>query len=114
MGLATSRMKTENPFVIAALEAAQQILAPPLSIARGEPLLYQVTVNNEHYEMIVWWTEEDKAFVVDVPELPGCMAHGNTRTEAIANAEDAVALWLKTAKEDGAPIPEPKGRLVVA
>ena len=71
-------------------------------------------MESARYEMIVWWSDEDNAFVVDVPELPGCMAHGNTRTEAIANAEEAVAFWLKTAKEDGAPIPEPKGRLVVA
>ena len=66
------------------------------------------------YEMIVRWSSEDDAFVVDVPELPGCMAHGNTRTDAIANAEEAVAFWLQTAKEDGIPIPEPKGRLVIA
>jgi len=71
-------------------------------------------MENARYEMIVWWSNEDHAFVVDVPELPGCMAHGNTRAEAIANAEEAVAFWLKTAKEDGASIPEPKGRLVVA
>ena len=66
------------------------------------------------YEMIVWWSSEDNAFVVDVPELPGCMAHGNTRAETIANAEEAVAFWLQTAKEDAMTIPEPKGRLVVA
>jgi predicted RNase H-like HicB family nuclease len=71
-------------------------------------------MENARYEMIVWWSDEDNAFVVDVPELPGCMAHGNTRTEAIANAEEAVACWVKTAKEDGVSIPEPKGRLVVA
>jgi predicted RNase H-like HicB family nuclease len=71
-------------------------------------------MENARYEMIVWWSDEDNAFVVDVPELPGCMAHGNTRAEAIAHAEEAVAFWLKTAKEDGASIPEPKGRLVVA
>jgi predicted RNase H-like HicB family nuclease/predicted RNA binding protein YcfA (HicA-like mRNA interferase family) len=71
-------------------------------------------MENTRYEMIIWWSDEDKAFVVDVPELPGCMAHGDTRAEAIASAEEAVAFWLKTAKEDGAPIPEPKGRLVVA
>ena len=64
--------------------------------------------------MIVWWNGEDDAFVVDVPEFPGCMAHGNTRAEAIASAEEAVAFWLATAKEDGIPVPEPKGRLVVA
>lgn len=64
--------------------------------------------------MIVWWSEEDEAFIVDVPELPGCMAHGNTRSEAIASAEEAVAFWLQTAKEDGIAIPAPRGRLVVA
>jgi predicted RNase H-like HicB family nuclease len=71
-------------------------------------------METSRYEMIVWWSAEDNAFVVDVPELPGCMAHGNTRTEAIANAEEAVAFWLQTAKEDGIAIPKPKGRLVVA
>ncbi len=48
-------------------------------------------MENARYEMIVWWSSEDNAFVVDVPELPGCMAHGKTRAEAIANAEEAVA-----------------------
>jgi predicted RNase H-like HicB family nuclease len=66
------------------------------------------------YEMIVWWSAEDNAFVVDVPELPGCMAHANKRAEAIGNAEDAVTFWLQTAEEDGIAIPKPKGRLVVA
>jgi predicted RNase H-like HicB family nuclease len=71
-------------------------------------------MKNPRYEMIIWWSDEDAAFVVDVPELPGCMAHGSTRAKAIANAEDAVAFWLETAKADGRPIPEPKGRLLVA
>jgi predicted RNase H-like HicB family nuclease len=71
-------------------------------------------IKTSRYEMIVWWSAEDNAFVVDVPELPGCMAHGSTRAEAIANAEEAVAFWLQTAKEDGIAILEPKGRLVVA
>lgn len=65
------------------------------------------------YEMIVW-SAEDGAYVVDVPELPGCMAHGLTRQRAIANAEDAIKFWTKTAKEDGMPIPQPRGRLVFA
>ena len=64
--------------------------------------------------MIIWWSTEDKAFVVDVPELPGCMAHGATRQEAIKNAEDAIKFRIKTAKEDGQPIPQPRGRLVFA
>ena len=68
----------------------------------------------DRYEVIIWWSAEDKAFVVDVPELPGCMAHGSTRQEAIKNAEDAIKFWIKTAKEDGQPIPQPRGRLVFA
>ena len=66
------------------------------------------------YEMIVWWSAEDDAYVVDVPELPGCMAHGATRQEAIKNAEDAIRFWIKTAKENGLEIPQPRGRLVFA
>ena len=66
------------------------------------------------YEMILYWDKQDKIFVVDVPELPGCMAHGKTRQEAIANAENAIELWVDTAKADGLPLPEPKGRLLFA
>lgn len=66
------------------------------------------------YEMVIWWSVEDDAYVVDVPELPGCMAHGGTRQSAIKNAEDAIKFWIKTAKEDGAEIPAPRGRLVFA
>jgi predicted RNase H-like HicB family nuclease len=69
---------------------------------------------NNHYEMIIWWSVEDEAFLVDVPELPGCMAHGDTRMTAIKNAEDAIELWIKTAQEDSLPVPRPKGRLMVA
>jgi predicted RNase H-like HicB family nuclease len=71
-------------------------------------------MKNQRYEMIIWWSEQDNAYVVDVPELPGCMAHGKTRTEAINNAEEAIAFWIKTARADGLSIPEPKGRLMVA
>jgi len=66
------------------------------------------------YEMIIYWDKIDKIFVVDVPELPGCMAHGSTKVKAMKNAETAIALWLKTAKKDGIDIPEPKGRLLFA
>ena len=71
-------------------------------------------MKSEAYEMIIWWSAEDNAYVVEVPELKGCMAHGATRQEAIANAEDAIRLWLQTAKEDGVAVPEPRGRLVYA
>jgi predicted RNase H-like HicB family nuclease len=69
---------------------------------------------NLNYEMILWWSVEDGAYVVDVPELRGCMAHGATRQAAIKNAEDAIKFWMKTAKDDGLEIPEPRGRLVFA
>jgi predicted RNase H-like HicB family nuclease len=64
--------------------------------------------------MIIWWSKEDGAYVVEVPELPGCMAHGSTRQVAIKNAEDAVKFWIKTAKEDGLQVTCATGRLVFA
>ena len=67
------------------------------------------------YEVIIYWSNEDECFIAEVPELPGCMAHGETHAVALANADDAVELWVDTARDDGAPIPEPKGeRLMVA
>jgi len=72
------------------------------------------TNNGRRYEMIIWWSDEDDAYVVEVPELPGCMAHGKTRQDAIRNAEDAIRFWIKTAKDDGLEIPQPRGRLVYA
>jgi predicted RNase H-like HicB family nuclease len=62
------------------------------------------------YEIILYWSDEDGVFVADVPELPGCMAHGTTQEAALANAKDAMQLWVDTARELGDPIPEPKGR----
>ena len=62
------------------------------------------------YELIVYWSAEDGVFVVDVPELPGCMAHGATPSEAVAQAQEAIALWIDTARELGRSVPEPKGR----
>ena len=64
--------------------------------------------------MIIGWSDEGEAFIVDVPELPGCMAHGNTRAKAIANAEEAVTVWIEAAKADGIKVPSPRGRLLVA
>jgi predicted RNase H-like HicB family nuclease len=66
------------------------------------------------YELVVTWSREDAAFVVDVPELPGCMAHGPTPTEAVANAQDAISLWLDTARDLGRPIPRPRGRRLLS
>lgn len=66
------------------------------------------------YEVIIYWSSEDQAFIVEVPELPGCSADGQTYQKALANAEAAIQEWLETAKELGRPIPHPKGRLVFA
>lgn len=67
------------------------------------------------YEIILYWSNADGAFVAEVPELPGCAAHGDTQEDAIQNANQAMALWIETAKEFGDPIPEPKGeRLMLA
>ena len=66
------------------------------------------------YEIIIYWSDDDRAFVAEVPELPGCMADGATYQEALANAEGIIQEWIETAKELGRPIPEPKGRLVYA
>lgn len=62
------------------------------------------------YEVIIYWSEEDQAFVAEVPELPGCAAHGDTSDAALANCQDAIDLWLDTAREAGRSIPVPKGR----
>jgi predicted RNase H-like HicB family nuclease len=66
------------------------------------------------YELIIYWSEDDGCFVVEVPELPGCMADGETYEEAVANARQIIEEWIETAKELGRPVPEPKGRLVYA
>lgn len=66
------------------------------------------------YEVIIYWSNENEAFIVEVPELPGCMADGATYQEALANAELIIQEWIETARELGRPIPEPKGRLVYA
>jgi predicted RNase H-like HicB family nuclease len=66
------------------------------------------------YEVIIYWSEEDQAFVAEVPELPGCVAHGATQQAALSSAQQAIQLWLDTARECGDPIPVPKGRLALA
>lgn len=68
----------------------------------------------DRYEIILYWSAEDCAFIAEVPELPGCMAHGDTQEDALANVKEAMRLWLDTAREFGDPIPEPRGRLMYA
>ena len=66
------------------------------------------------YEVIIYWSEEDGSFIVEVPELPGCMADGRGYQEAVANAEIVINEWIETAKELGREIPKPKGKLMYA
>lgn len=66
------------------------------------------------YEMIIYWSQEDQSFIVEVPELAGCMADGETYEKAVANAQQVVEEWIETARELGRPVPEPKGRLIYA
>ena len=66
------------------------------------------------YEVILYWSEEDGAYIAEVPELAGCMADGATYKEALENAEVVIQEWIETARELGRPIPEPRGRLIFA
>jgi predicted RNase H-like HicB family nuclease len=65
------------------------------------------------YEVIIYWSDEDDAFVAKAPELPGCAAHGPTQEAALASAQDAIRLWIDTTKEFGDRVPEPKGRRLI-
>ena len=65
------------------------------------------------YEIVICWSNEDEACVAQVPKLPGCLAHGDTYESAGANANDAIQLWIDTAREFGDPIPEPKGQRLI-
>lgn len=66
------------------------------------------------YELIVYWSDEDNSFIAEVPELAGCMADGNSYSEAVKNVEIVINQWIETAKELGREIPEPKGKLMYA
>ena len=74
-------------------------LEPPMSI---------------RYELIIYWSDVDQSFVVEVPELPGCMADGETYEQAVANAQRVIKEWIDRARELGRPVPEPRGRLKYA
>ncbi len=64
----------------------------------------------QRYEIIIYWSNEDEVFIAEAPELPGCMAHGDTEESALQNIKEAIQLWIDTAREFGDPVPEPKGR----
>ena len=66
------------------------------------------------YEVLIYWSEEDRSYIAEVPELPGCAADGSTYQEALANAEVVIQEWIETAKSLGRTVPEPKGRLLFA
>jgi predicted RNase H-like HicB family nuclease len=66
------------------------------------------------YEIIIFWSEQDNAYVTEVPELPGCMADGISTKEALENTERVITEWIETAKVEGRSVPEPKGRLKFA
>ena len=66
------------------------------------------------YELVIYWSAEDGSFVVEIPELPGCMSDGKSYDEAVRNAEVAISEWIDTAKELGRDIPKPKGKLAYA
>lgn len=69
---------------------------------------------NNKYEIILYWSKEDNVIIAEVPELPGCMADGNTYTEALENVQAVINDWIETARSLGRPIPEPKGKLLSA
>jgi predicted RNase H-like HicB family nuclease len=66
------------------------------------------------YEIIIYWSAEDQAYIAEVPELPGCMADGKTYQEALSNVEVIIQEWIETAKELKRQIPQPKGKLIYA
>ena len=66
------------------------------------------------YEIIVYWSEQDKAFIAEVPELPGCMADGSTYEEVMKNVQVIIREWIETATQLGREMPEPKGKLMYA
>ena len=66
------------------------------------------------YEIIIFWSDDDQAYVAEVPELPGCMADGTTYEETVKNLQVIIAEWIETAKASGLEIPTPKGRLLYA
>jgi predicted RNase H-like HicB family nuclease len=76
--------------------------------------MYPLMSNNHKYEIVIYWSEEDDAFIAEVPELPGCAADGATYAEALANVDVIIQEWIETAKELGREIPEPRGRLMYA
>ena len=93
-------------------------MAKPYQVKQVRNVIVQYRLSVElkmsKYEVILYWSQEDGAYIAEVPELPGCMADGATYKEAVGNVEVVIQDWIKTAKELGRAIPEPKGRLMFA
>jgi predicted RNase H-like HicB family nuclease len=70
-------------------------------------------MNTYKYEIIIYWSADDNAFIAEVPELPGCMAHGESHEAALGNIKTAIEFWIQTAMEANEPIPRPKCRRLV-
>jgi predicted RNase H-like HicB family nuclease len=68
----------------------------------------------KRYEIIIYWSKEDNAFIAEVPELPGCMADGETYIQVVENVQIVIDEWIETAQNIGRPVPEPKGKLMYA
>jgi len=73
-----------------------------------------MTTNNSRYEIIIYWSDEDQAFIAEVPELPGCVADGDTYEDVLTNVQTIMDEWIETARDLGREVPKPKGRLVFA
>ena len=74
----------------------------------------EVAERKSKYALMISWCDEDESFVVEVPELPGCLADGETYEQAVSNAQQVIAEWIETAETLGRPVPEPRGRLMYA
>jgi len=95
-------------------ENSSQASPSPELFEMAKKLLDQHLQLTMRYELIIYWSKADESFVVEVPELPGCMADGATYEEAIANAQIVIAEWMETAQSLNRPIPEPRGKLIYA
>jgi predicted RNase H-like HicB family nuclease len=100
---------------------ASEFVGLEASGARSDKLAAEIMVaqkvameTDPRYEVIIYWSAEDEAFIAEVPELPGCAADGPTYEKALANVQGIVAEWIETAKELGRAVPEPRGRLMFA
>lgn len=92
--------------------ALQMLRHKTPAVAGAEQRSTPAKMPKPKYEVIIYWSEEDQAFIAEVPELPGCAADGKTHREALANVEIVIREWIATATALGRPIPRPKGRLV--